>query len=71
MPDTYIVINRHRIRTKEPPIRISKGKHGRPTYASRIRATGPVELIYDPDNPIMPCGARLALRTAGEVEIVA
>jgi hypothetical protein len=56
------VINRHvvarnrREGTAEPPIRVSKGRYGKPTYHSQITFTGKGRLIYDPDHPL-PCGA--------------
>jgi hypothetical protein len=76
MTDTFIVINRHIIAANrknggsDPPIRITRGKNGKPRYASRIRTLGPVELFYDPREPVMPCGAQLALRTSDGVEIL-
>jgi hypothetical protein len=57
-----VVINRHIIARNrktgaaEPPIRVSKGKHGKPTYYSTITFSGPGRLVYDPANPL-PCGA--------------
>lgn len=73
---TYININRHRIQANakhgenEPPIRISKGKYGRPTYAHEIAIEGPSRLIYDAGKPVLPCGARLAIATESDVRII-
>jgi hypothetical protein len=57
-----VVINRHVVArnrkqgTAEPPIRVSRGKYGKPTYHSSIGFDGPGRLIYDPEHPL-PCGA--------------
>ena len=73
---TWINVNKHVIaknakqRTNDPPIRVSKGKHGKPVYAHEIEITGPVRVIYDADKPVLPCGARLAMVTEAEVKVV-
>jgi hypothetical protein len=57
-----IVMNRHRIASnrktgeREPPIRVSNGRHGAPTYHSVVEFNGKGRLVYDPDHPL-PCGA--------------
>ena len=57
-----VVINRHVIArnrkqgTTEPPICVSRGKTGRPTYHSVVEFSGRGRLIYDPAHPL-PCGA--------------
>lgn len=57
-----IVMNRHIIQSNrktgacEPPIRVSAGKHGKPTYHSTVEFNGSGRLIYDPLHPL-PCGA--------------
>jgi hypothetical protein len=70
---TWIVVNRHVIAknrkhgTSDPPIRISIGKHGQPRYASKVKITGPCEVVYDAHKPVLPCGARLAIKTESPV----
>lgn len=73
----YVSINGHVIRknskhgTKEPPIRIAKSlSDKKPTYASSVEITGPSRLIYDPDQKILACGARLVLVCDGDVKAV-
>jgi hypothetical protein len=57
-----VVINRHIVArnrkqgTAEPPIRVSRGKNGRPSYHSEVTFSGRGRLIYDPEHPL-PCGA--------------
>ena len=74
---TYVVINRHIIQANRrngadaPPIRISRGKRGRPSYARHVRFEGPCEVLYGGDTPVMPCGATVALVTEGPVSILA
>lgn len=63
----YISINSHVIRanakrgTDDPPIRIARGKSGKPSYAREIRIMGPSRLIYNASNPLLKCGARMVL----------
>jgi hypothetical protein len=65
---TVLVVNRHKIGANrkrglaEPVLRVSRGKHGNPSYVlapgERVRVTG--ELVYDPAHPLK-CGAELWL----------
>lgn len=66
----YVSINSHRIRAnvkkapedREPPIRIATSCSDKdPQYASEVAIEGPARLIYNPEAPIMNCGARLVL----------
>lgn len=43
--------------TNKPPLRISKGKYGKPSYAHEFGLKGPVWVVYDPTHPL-PWGAR-------------
>lgn len=54
----------------EPAIRIQRGKYGAPIYANRVRIKEG-EFIYSPDDPLLPCGARMVLATEIEPEIIA
>ena len=64
---TYVSINGHVIRsnakhgTNEPPIRVAKGRSGRPQYAREIEIVGSSRLLYSADKPILKCGARLVI----------
>lgn len=73
----YVSVNSHIIRknakhgTKEAPIRIARSKSDKsPIYASSIELIGNSKLIYDPNKPIMSCGARLVIETE-DVKVVA
>jgi hypothetical protein len=61
-----VVVNRHiassnrKHSLREPPLRVSKGRYGKPHYTSRLEITSPARLIYDPDHPL-PCGATIWL----------
>lgn len=72
----YVSINAHVIRrnatygTNDPPIRIAKRlKDQKPVYAHEIKIKGEAKLVYQPDAPILACGARMVL-IADDVEIV-
>src|SRR4051812_43073499 len=67
MKQTIIVINRHVVRSnkrtgvRRPPIRVSNGRHGKPSYHAAVKFSGATgRLVYDPDNPL-PCGATVWL----------
>jgi hypothetical protein len=69
----YVSINGHVIRRNavlgksDPPIRIAKSQSDtHPEYASEITISGPSQLLYSPDEPIMKCGARLVLVAPAE-----
>lgn len=79
-PIYFINVNRHTVTANrragawkvgawaDPPIRIAKGRYGRPRYAYEIRLTGLVTMKYDPTNPL-PCGASAWLEASG-VEVL-
>lgn len=67
----FISINGQTIRknavtgSNEPPIRIGKSQSdSKPVYAHEIMIHGPSKLLYSADEPIIRCGARLALIAA-------
>lgn len=74
----YISINGQTIRknavtgSRDAPIRIAKSQSdAKPRYAHEIVITGPSTLLYSPNEPIIRCGARLALVAAyDDVRIV-
>lgn len=46
--------------TKKPPIRVSKGKYGKPEYHHEFKTTGKVRVVADMEHPL-PWGARVWL----------
>jgi hypothetical protein len=74
---TFINVNRHIIQAnkkhgrQDPALRVSTGKYGKPVYAHRVLVHGPSEFISNPDgSPVLPCGARIALKTESLVELI-
>jgi hypothetical protein len=72
---TYIHVNQHVIRsnkknrTNEPVITVKKGSKN--TYCHKVKILGPSEVVYSGnDKPLLSCGARVAVVTESEVEIV-
>jgi hypothetical protein len=65
MAKTYIVINRHIIQANRknnetnPPIRVTHGRYGKPTYTSEFVGAN-FRLVYDPSKPLK-CGATVYL----------
>ena len=72
-PKTIVVnVNRHTIDrnrkqgTNEPVVRVSRGKSGKAEYGNEVAildATGEevARFIYDPNEALVACGARLVL----------
>jgi hypothetical protein len=72
---TYIHVNQHVIRSNkktgadDPVITVKQGKKN--TYCRRVKILGPSEVVYSGnDKPLLSCGARVAVVTESEVEIV-
>jgi hypothetical protein len=72
---TYIHVNQHIIKsnkkngTSEAVITVKRGSKN--TYCKRVRILGPSEVVYSgSEKPLLPCGARVAVVTESEVEIV-
>lgn len=72
---TYISVNKHIIAgnlrhgRNDPPIRVSRGKSGKPKYGYTVKILGSSELVYNSQEPILKCGARLVLVTDADVVI--
>ena len=71
----YIHVNQHVIKankkngTNDPVITIKEGRKN--TYCHRVRINGPSEVIYSGnDKTLLPCGARVAVVTESDVEIL-
>ena len=67
----YISVNSHKIRTNAkhgtnyPPIRVAKNKSdSEPRYAHEIKIIGDSKLLYNPNKPILKCGARLVIEAS-------
>jgi hypothetical protein len=72
---TWIHVNQHAIRankkhgTNEPVITIKQGKKN--TYCHRVEILGPSEVVYSGNgNPLLRCGARVAIRTTSEIKVI-
>jgi len=71
----YIHVNQHVIRSNkknganDPVLTIKEGRKN--TYCHKVRILGPSEVVYSGnDKPLLPCGARVAIVTEGDIEIV-
>jgi len=53
-----IIGRNHKTGERQPPIRVSRGKYGKPEYTNQFEAWGRVRVVYSPDKPL-PCGARV------------
>jgi len=72
---TYIHVNQHVIRknkldgTDQPVLTVKQGKKN--TYCHRVKILGASEVIYGGNGrPLLPCGARVAIVTEAEVEMI-
>ncbi len=71
----YIHVNQHVIRAKkkngtnDPVITIKEGRKN--TYCHRVLIHGPSEVVYSGnEKTLLPCGARVAIVTESEMEIL-
>ena len=71
----YIHVNQHVIRankkngTNEPVITIKQGSKN--TYCHEVEILGPSKILYGGnEKPILPCGARVVIKTDSEINIV-
>ena len=82
MRKTWINVNRHRIAanakngSRDPVVRFSDGKFGQAKYCSELAILDKngeevARIIYDPINPVLPCGARLAISAEHGVRALA
>lgn len=73
-PKQIININKHIIAknlkhgTNEPPVRVSRGQHGKPRYGHKAIIDGPSTIVYSPDKPLK-CGARVWIETDESVNV--
>lgn len=72
---TYIHVNQHIIRSNkkndddQPVITVKRGSKN--TYCKRVKILGPSEVVYSGnDKKLLPCGARVAVITESEVEVI-
>jgi hypothetical protein len=52
----HIVARNRKNNERQPPLRSSMGRYGKPKYHQEIKFNGGGRLIYNPDKPL-PCGA--------------
>lgn len=79
LPPIYIVMNRHIIAAnrklpldeRQPAVRVTRGKHGQPYYYDEVIFHGPSQLLNGNGEPVMPCGATIAIVTEGAVTLKA
>ena len=71
----YIHVNQHVIRANKkhnqnnPVITIKEGRKN--TYCHKVRILGPSEVVYSGnEKPLLSCGARVAIITESEIEII-
>lgn len=65
---TIIHVNQHKIKSKsKKPLTVKTYNSNQ--EASRVRLTGPSDVVYSPDKPLS-CGAKCWIETKFEVEIL-
>lgn len=74
----YVVMNRHRIAAnrkrsqedREPVVRVTRGKHGKPMYCDEVIFEGSSHLLNGLGSAVLPCGATIALVTTGPITTI-
>ena len=71
----YIHVNQHKIRANrkhnlnDPVITIKEGSKN--TYCHEVAILGPSQVLYGGnDKPLLPCGARVVIKTESDIEII-
>ena len=71
----YIHVNMHKIRANrkhglnDPVITIKQGSKN--TYCHEVAILGPSRVLYGGnDKPLLPCGARVVIKTESDIEII-
>ena len=71
----YIHVNMHKIRANkkhglnDPVITIKQGSKN--TYCHEVAILGPSLVLYGGnDKPLLPCGARVVIKTESDVEVI-
>lgn len=73
----YTHINRNTIDSNrkhnknDPPVRIQKGRYGKPTYCFEAELPAGSRVIYSAHEPLLPCGARLVIVSETEPKVAA
>lgn len=74
---TYIHVNQHHIRSNKtngtnlPVITVKRGRTN--TYCSEVKILGPSTVVYAGEGdakPLLSCGARVAIVTESQIEVV-
>lgn len=72
----FINVNKHviarnaRSGSDEPPVRISKGKAGKPVYCHEASIPHGSRIVYSANEPILKCGARLVIVCPKKPEVI-
>lgn len=74
----YVVMNRHKILAnrkraqseREPVVRVTRGKRGKPVYCDSIVFGAASELMNGLGQPVLPCGATIAIKTTSPITLV-
>ncbi len=74
----YININKHVIAQNnkrapedaEPPVRFCRGRSGKQTYCHELELPAGSRIVYQPDKPLVKCGARLVIVSPEEPKVI-
>lgn len=66
----YTHVNRNLVGSKGPVVRFQDGKRGRPTYAFEVELPAGSRVVYSPDKPLLPCGARLVITSPSAPTVI-
>ena len=59
----------------DPPVTYRKGKHGKGVYGNEIaiyddQGNEVARVVYSPDKPLLPCGARMVIVSENEPKVI-
>jgi hypothetical protein len=56
--------------TNHAPVRVQRGKSGKPTYCEEVEVPGGSVIRYSAHDPLLKCGARLVIECPTEPKIL-
>jgi hypothetical protein len=74
--DWWVNVNKHTIASNakhgrnEPPVRFCRGKSGKQTYCHELELPEGSVVVYNANEPILKCGARLAIKCPSEPKVI-
>lgn len=54
----------------DPPVTIRRGRYGKSTKCFEVELPAGSVMVYNPHEPVLPCGARLVVKCSSEPTVI-